>query len=242
MDVKSFAVRYDKVIGADWMRAIYGDSGYFNTGYWEPGITDIVEACDRLVDELASVVPADASLIVDAGCGVGAATRRLAARFPEATMLAVNISHAQLCHARRRGVAHPLVMDAARLAIASGKADAVIALESAQHFETRAEFLAEAHRVLRPGGILSLSDMLFTATAPGSAWMLPAANAIATLAQYEEALARAGFDRIEVRDATDICWRPFTALLGTAYPDREELAAAIGASFSHYVLASARKP
>src|SRR5688500_9771392 len=199
MDGKSFAARYDKVIGADWMRAIYGDSGYFNTGYWEPGIADIVQACDRLVDELASVVPADASLIVDVGCGVGAATRRLAERFPDATLLAVNISHAQLRQARPRGVAPRRVRGAAprataaRRVVASGTVDAVIALESPQHFETRADFLSEAHRVLRPGGILSLSDMLFTAREPASAWMLPAANAIATVAQYEEALARAGF-------------------------------------------------
>ena len=93
------------------------------------GVREIADACDRLVDELAKAVPADAALIVDAGCGVGAATCRLAGRFPDATILAVNISHGQLLKARRRGVRTPVVMDAARLAIASGAADAVIALE-----------------------------------------------------------------------------------------------------------------
>src|SRR5687768_1264307 len=92
MDRNIFAARYDEMIDSPPMRALYRDSGYFNVGYWPPGVSDIVDACDRLVDEVARAAPTDAALIVDAGCGVGAATRRLAGRFPDATILAVNIS------------------------------------------------------------------------------------------------------------------------------------------------------
>jgi SAM-dependent methyltransferase len=242
IDPASFASRYDAMIEADSMRALYGDSGYFNVGYWGPGATGLVSACDRLVDELASAVPAGASLIVDAGCGVGAATRRLAGRFPEATILAVNISHWQLVQARRRGVAAPVVMDAARLAIAAAAADAVIAVQSAQLFDTRAAFLAEACRVLRPGGVIALSDLIINDREPGGAWMLPPANAVATIQDYADGLAQAGFVEVEVRDATDACWRPFCALLRTVHAGREEMVDALEASVSHYVLASGRKP
>ena len=55
-----------------------------------------------------------------------------------------------------------VVMDATRLGFASGSVDAVVALEAAQHFDTRAAFLGEALRVLRPGGTIALADMLFT--------------------------------------------------------------------------------
>ncbi len=69
MDAESFGTRYDTLLKAPRMRALYGDSGYFNIGYWEAGATDLVDACDRLVDELASIVPDDARFILDVGCG-----------------------------------------------------------------------------------------------------------------------------------------------------------------------------
>src|SRR5688572_9619461 len=242
MDPDGFAARYDANIGSPRMRALYGDSGYFNVGYWAPGVAGLVQACDRLVDELARFVPAGAALIVDAGCGVGAATRRLAGRFPEATVIAVNISHGQLLQARRRGVETLVVMDATRLALADDAADAVVALESAQHFDTRAAFFAEAHRVLRPGGVIALADMLFHDAEPAGAWMLPAANIGESVEDYAAALARAGFVEVDVRDATGRCWRPYCEALRTVYPDKMEMVAALEASLSHYVLASARKP
>ena len=206
------------------------------------GVREIADACDRLVDELAKAVPADAALIVDAGCGVGAATCRLAGRFPDATILAVNISHGQLLKARRRGVRTPVVMDAARLAIASGAADAVIALELAQHFDTRAAFIAEAYRVLRPGGVIALADMLFHDAEPTGRWLLPSGNEEQGLEQYAELLTRTGFGSVAVRDTTELCWRPFCDALRTVYPRRKEMVASLEASLSHYVLASARKP
>jgi SAM-dependent methyltransferase len=242
MDAAGFAARYDAMIESPPMRALYRDSGYFNVGYWPAGTTDIVEACDRLVDELASRLPPDASVIVDVGCGVGAATRRLADRFPGARILAVNISYAQLLRARRRGVAAPVVMDATRLAIASGVADAVVALESAQHFDTRAAFLDEAFRVLRPGGTLALADMLFHDAEPAGLWLLPPANRGPSRADYKAALAAAGFTAIDVRDTTELCWQPYCAALRAVYPDDPGMVAALEASLSHYVLVSARKP
>lgn len=242
MDRDSFTACYDEMIASPPMRALYRDSGYFNVGCWPEGVSDIVDACERLVDEVAKGVPADAALIVDAGCGVGAATCRLAGRFPDATILAVNISHGQLEQARRRGVRAPVVMDAARLAIADGAADAVVALESAQHFDTRAAFFAEAYRVLRPGGAIALADMLFHDAEPGGRWLLPGGTQEASLEQYGDLLRRTGFAAVDVRDATDLCWRPYCQALRAVYPGRGEMVAALEASLSHYVLASARKP
>src|SRR4051794_3391246 len=97
-------VRYDEILRSPRMRALYGDSGYFNVGYWDQGIDTLASACDRMVDEIAAAIPADARRIADIGCGLGAGTLRLASLFPEALVLGCNISHWQLLQARDRGV------------------------------------------------------------------------------------------------------------------------------------------
>jgi cyclopropane fatty-acyl-phospholipid synthase-like methyltransferase len=241
MDQETFAAEYDALFTGPRNRALFGDSGYFSVGYWEAGITEVSAACDRMVDELARPLPGNARVILDVGCGLGAGTRRLAELFPDALVIGANISLAQLVQASARGVEAAVVMDAAQLAVASGHADAVLAIESPQHFCTRAAFLAEAHRVLRPGGVLAVADMLVADREALGAWMLPPENQVGSLAEYGGLLAAAGFREIEVRDATDVCWRPFCAAMRAidSHPDRVD---ELERSVSHYVLAFARKP
>jgi cyclopropane fatty-acyl-phospholipid synthase-like methyltransferase len=242
MDREAFAEQYDGAINSPRMRALYGDSGYFNVGYWVGGIADLPVACDRLVDELASVVPADARTILDVGCGVGGGTRRLMERHPDALVIGANISHHQLGRARDRGVSAAVVMDASHLAVASGSVDAVLAVESPQHFETRADFLAEALRVLRPGGTLSLADMLFRDRQPFGDWMLPTENHIATPGEYATALTAAGFEVISVRDITEHSWHPFCDAMRGVFVGHEQNAERLREGLAHYVVAFARKP
>ena len=241
-DPASFGPRYDRIISAPAMRALYGGSDYFNVGLWEPGVATLTEACDRMVDALAAPVPPDPRLILDVGCGFGAGTRRLAARFETAAVVGINISLEQLVYARARGLGAAVVGDAARLGIASGVADAVIACESPQHFDTRADFFAEAWRVLRPGGVICLADMLYVDREPIGAWMYPAGNAVTTPSAYAELLAASGFRDVEVRDVTAITWTPFCTLMSNGLGVAPAGAAAIRKAFAAYVIASARKP
>ena len=241
MQSTQFAKHYDDVIREPRLRALYGESGYFNVGYWEEGCQDLSSACDRMVDTLAAAVPDGARAILDIGCGVGAGSARLELLFPEARLIAGNLSHWQLTEARRRGVQAAIVMDAARLPIASAALDAVIAVESAQHFDTRALFFAEAHRALRPGGTIAMADMLFHDREPIGAWMLPAENQIATPEAYAARLAAAGFVDVEVRDVTERTWRPFCAAMRDVFRGAEEAVEAYDKSLSFYLIATARK-
>ncbi len=175
------------------------------------------------------------------GCGVGAGTRRLAQRFPDALVLGANISHWQVAQAQQRGVTGA-VMDAAHLAIASGSADAVIALESAQCFNTRADFFAEAFRVLRPGGTLAVADMLFGDSEPTGSWMIPPANRIESLDHYGAQIAAAGFELTSLRDIAGVSWKAFCAAMRPFFSGHEHRVDDIERSLDFYVLAFARKP
>ena len=241
MNGSEFAASYDESIRSPRMSALYGDTGYFNVGYWDDDCDHLAGACDHMVDMVAASIPSGARIILDAGCGVGAGTARLAASFPDALVIAGNISHWQLGEARGRGAAAPVVMDAARLPLASGSVDAVVAIESPQHFDSRDCFLAEAFRVLRPGGTITLADMMFQDRVPVGAWMLPDANRIVTPAAYAERLSAAGFAAVEVRDVTDRTWRPFCAAMLDVFQGFEQQVRAYEKSLACYVLATALK-
>lgn len=239
---QTFARKFDATLQTANIQRLFGDTGYFNVGYWTPGVPDLGTACDRLVDEVLEAVPARSRWILDAGCGLGSGTRRISQRRPEARVMAGNISLWQLARARERGVAPAVAMDAARLPVRSGALDAVLAIESPQHFDTRAAFVAEALRVLRPGGVLSISDMLFSDADVIGPWMIPHANRLTSIAAYQEGLRESGFTRISVEDVTEVTWRPFCRAMRTAFDGDTGRIDAIEASVSHYVLVCASRP
>lgn len=241
MESGRFSAQYDEVITSPRMRELYGSSGYFNVGYWAAGVTDLVTACDRMVDEVASGIAPEARTVLDIGCGLGAGTHRIARRLPRATVIGANLSLWQLRTTRRRGLP-ALAADAARLGIANGSADAVVALESALHFDTRDAFFGEAFRLLRPGGVLTVADMLFENADVIGPWMVPPANRISSLAEYNERVQAAGFTGIASRDVTEVTWKPFCEAMRRVYAGEDAALRAIADSVSHYVLLTARRP
>lgn len=237
----TFAARYDALFAEPRIRALYGDSGYFNVGYWVDGAHDLAAACDRMVDEVASPVPAGAAVILDVGCGLGAGTRRLGDRFPRSLVAGLNVSLWQLTQARARGVAAAIAGDATTLPIGSETADAVLAIESAEHFDTREDFFAEARRVLRPGGVLSLADMIFHEGDAIAEKMLLPRHRVRTIAEYEQAMRRAGFTGVTVRDITAQSWTPYCVAMQRVFEGHDEALRTIERSLAHYVLAFARR-
>ena len=155
------AARVYESIGSDFFLALA--PGWLNLGLWEgPGAEDEVqEACQRLVRTLASALPTG-GVIADVGNGLGTQDPVIAEVTRPRRLIAVNITQWQLTTGRdrlRQAAAAPVVGDAARLPIADQALDGVISVEAAFHFRSRKAFFDECYRVLRPGGVLSMSDV-----------------------------------------------------------------------------------
>lgn len=163
-------------------------------------------ACERLIDGLPeTLTPAN---FLDAGCGTGYALRLLAARFPEATALGLDLAPAMLQRARAAQCVsgRPLTGvagDIEALPLAAQSFDLYASSLSLQWCDPR-RALAEARRVLRPGGLLAVATLgsetfLEMRVAFGAADRY--AHTIAFTGQEMLALAarRAGFANIVIR-------------------------------------------
>ncbi|TWW80532.1 hypothetical protein D4764_01G0003470 [Takifugu flavidus] len=101
---------------------------------------------------------AEKSKPVDLGCGTGQTTRLLAPHFQE--VVGIDVSETQLEQARavlscpnityRKGTAEDLPFP-------DGSVDLITA-SSAAHYFDESKFMAEANRVLKPGGCIALMD------------------------------------------------------------------------------------
>ena len=195
---------YDRTMPGSHQRRYYENSGYFNFGYWGAGAKSQREASDALVDQLtARIAGKDRT-----NSGRGMRARRLDAAVGAELCARHDYRHqyfrAQIAEARRAPGCAFKVMDATQLDFPDNHFDAVICVEAAFHFDTRDKFLGEAHRVLKPGGSLVLSDILFrtmfNAVVPFG--QVPRANLMAGIDEYRTRLAAAGFAAVAVIDAT----------------------------------------
>jgi len=201
-------------------RTFTKDGLYLNLGYWKTART-IDEACAALamqVAEAARMAPGDD--VVDVGFGFADQDMLWMERLSPRHITGLNITPMQVrlarARVRRRGMADRITLmegSATAMPLPDACCDIVTAVECAFHFDTRADFLAEAFRVLRPGGRLVLADILRAAPEPDglrrqlqdATWRqfaekfaVPTANADQR-APYAAKLRAAGFDSVEVR-------------------------------------------
>ena len=155
------AAVYDS-LGADFFLAL--SPGWLNLGLWEGDGGDPQEAHEavrRLVRTLAADLPTGGD-VLDVGNGLGAQDPVIAEVARPRSLTAVNITLSQLVAGRARlaeARARPVNADATRLPLRDRTMDGVISVEAAFHFPSRARFFAEVVRVLRPGGVLTMSDI-----------------------------------------------------------------------------------
>lgn len=127
---------------AEWYAAKYGEY-----------------ATNRLAADAVEVAP-DA-VVVDVGCGTGAALRRVAPRVPHGTLIGLDPIPRMVEIARERASEDPndhriefREAPAERLPLEDDSADVIFAFDSIDHWQDKAAGLREIRRVLRPGGRL----------------------------------------------------------------------------------------
>ncbi|MDY0816634.1 class I SAM-dependent methyltransferase [Kitasatospora purpeofusca] len=103
-------------------------------------------------DALEQLLPQGRATVLDIACGTGIVTRRLLR--PGRTVLGVDRSPGMLVPAGRRIPGGAVCGDATRLPFASGSVDAVVMVWLLHLLPDPDAVLAEALRVLRPGGRL----------------------------------------------------------------------------------------
>jgi erythromycin 3''-O-methyltransferase len=251
-------------------------SMYINLGYWDDGATDYDHACERLAEELGKLAELAAGQDqLDIGFGFGDQAMFWANRFGLRRIVGLNIARTQVELARRRAAERGLDGrvdfrrgSATAMPVGDASFDAVTSLESAHHYGTREDFFEEAYRVLRPGGVLAIADIIPRNGAPAGIaarvgqvvrrvlLQSPQAN-FYPISTYIEKLRSAGFQDIETRSIRDRTFPAFTRFTRKRFLDGElvrrmdpALAGLVGKGFARidfwgtldYVLVRARKP
>lgn len=146
-------------------------SRHVHWGYWDArhpatgSMQDFDEAAERMCRRVChSGKTGNGQRILDVGCGLGGTIASLDGRYHDLELTGLNIDPRQLSYAQR----HVSPRDGNRISWVQGDAcampfedrsfDVVLAVECAFHFSSRERFLAEAARVLEPGGQLALCD------------------------------------------------------------------------------------
>lgn len=156
-DVAAF---WDRTSGA-WHR-IWGP--HIHHGFFETRQETPLEAQEKLIERLLALLPVrPGENVLDVGCGMGGSSLYLA-QHRGAVVYGITLSARQVAMAKRaatlagvQGVRFGIDDALALETVADGSMDVVWSLESCEQFHDKGAFIAQAARVLRPGGRLMLA-------------------------------------------------------------------------------------
>ena len=190
------------------MLEVYGDQ--IHPGFLERGDKDIRAAALRATARLAGLAHVTAGTrVLETACGVGGTARFLAAQCG-VTVVATNIARSQLTiaadwtrNAPGAGRIRFEYADYHALPYADASFDVYWCQDSLLFSTNRPRALAEAARVVRPGGTIAISDLVSVGTpSPEAAALLMAISAPGfwSADSYRKGLEDAGFGSIITED------------------------------------------
>ena len=173
--------------------------------------------------------------VLDIGCGLGAIDVLLVREHGAASVTGIDLEPELVHKARQRAAAAGLseriqaqVVEVGPLRFADCSFDVVFSKDSLVQIPDKRAIFAEAARVLRPGGMLVMSDWLRGGEGPYSDELLEFFRLegitynMASFEQSRAALAAAGFVDIDIRDRNawyrELAQRELTSLSGEWYP------------------------
>ncbi|MGH7425977.1 MAG: SAM-dependent methyltransferase [Candidatus Methylomirabilales bacterium] len=187
-------------------------------GYWDEKTKSHSDSLVNMNRVLAgNIRPAPGQRILDAGCGVGGTAMWLAENY-DIRVVGITVTPDQVVRARRyaeeRGLSHRVsfgLQDYCRTAFPDASFEVVYGLESICYAVNKRDFLADAYRLLKPGGRLVVQDG-FRVERPYSdeeqrlqeswlsGWVVPN---LATREEFARWASEVGFADVEDRDCTD---------------------------------------
>lgn len=233
---------YDQL--SDFFAEVLG--GSIHLGYWDedaaPGVDAMAAASERLTGIMIDrIAVGPGQRVLDVGCGTGQPAVRLA-EDRGVEVVGITVSAEQVAAAtglgRERGLGGRLsflLADAAALPFPADSFDAAWLFESPPHLPDRARVLREVARVVRPGGLVALTD--FVQLAPmteherGAAAEVMASfhlGGFCPLAEYPDLVRRAGLDPVEVADISANTIRADDAFVAAFLPALRAKAAEFG--------------
>jgi SAM-dependent methyltransferase len=179
------------------------DGQNHGTGAWDDETAEwYVEhygdhATNRMAVERAQLQPDD--VVVDVGCGSGEAVREAAARLQGGRVTGVDPTPAMIRMARQLSASHDardriqfLEGSAEDLPLPDASTTVVMAINSLHHWQDAAAGLAEARRVLVPGGRLLIAD-----EEPEEGCWGHGSGPMTDPAEVVRTVERAGFDQVK---------------------------------------------
>lgn len=253
-DAEKAADYYDDTSVSEFYRQCWGGEdihiGLYATG--EETVAEASAAMTQHVLKRAGVVPGQK--VLDIACGFGGTLRALASL--GCPVKGIDISKNCVDHARKfnrdAGFGDRIevaVGDFHNIDSAPEMWDAVICQEAIIHSPNRPKVFTEVYRVLRPGGIFALSDILVGEGADISkveaAFARLGASADATISDYQRMVENAGYELEFVEERQSDIRTHYDRLADQlAKPDiglDAESVALIAKNISHWVAALANR-